>query len=308
MVICKYVDIMSAVNKGKKKVFIRPGTIISPLAKETADIYGIKISEEIMRKPLITGNWKMNKTNSEAVLLVNSLKEKVKDTADVDVMIAPPFTSLTVVSEVLKGSNVALGAQNFYFESSGAYTGEISASMLRECGCSWIIIGHSERRQYFGCTDEIVNKKLKAAIAAGLNPIVCIGETLKEREENKTFDILSQQLNIGLKDLAEEQYERLTIAYEPLWAIGTGRTATPEQAEEAHKYIRNTLSGMYGEETAQSTRILYGGSIKPDNITDIMARENVDGGLVGGASLDADTFARIVKFKDLQVASLKNEV
>ncbi len=276
------------------------------MAYETADSFGIKIMDEgaserlnggqLMRKPLIAGNWKMNKTNTEAVLMVKTLKEMVKDVNDVDIVIAPPFTSLVVISELIKGTNIGLGAQNFYFEKSGAYTGEISAKMLKDCECNWVIIGHSERRQYFGCTDEIVNKKIKAAVNEGLKPIVCIGETLHERENDKTFDVLKKQLRDGFKDLTVEEQKSIVIAYEPVWAIGTGKTATSEQAEEAHKFIRDTLSDMYGEEFAQSIRILYGGSVKPDNIADLMVQENLDGGLVGGASLDAESFASLVKF------------
>lgn len=296
MGILKYVDILSAVDKGKKKARVTPGTIVTPLARETADSFGVEITEELMRRPLMAGNWKMNKTNTEAVLMVNALKEKVKDVDDVDIMIAPPFTSLAVISELIKDTDIELGAQNLHFEKSGAYTGEVSAAMLADTGCKWVIIGHSERRQYFGCTNEIVNKKIRAAVAGGLKPVVCIGETLQERENNRTFDVLKQQLSEGVKDLTDQQQGSLTIAYEPVWAIGTGRTATPDQAEDAHKYIRNMLSDMYGGDFAQTIRILYGGSVKPDNVAELMSLENVDGGLVGGASLDADSFASLVNF------------
>lgn len=297
MGILKYVDILSAVDKGKKKARVTPGTIVTPLARETADRFGVEITEELMRRPLMAGNWKMNKTNTEAVLMVNALKEKVKDVDDVDIMIAPPFTSLAVISELIKDTDIELGAQNLHFEKSGAYTGEVSAAMLADTGCKWVIIGHSERRQYFGCTNEIVNKKIRAAVAGGLKPVVCIGETLQERENNRTFDVLKQQLSEGVKDLTDQQQGSLTIAYEPVWAIGTGRTATPDQAEDAHKYIRNMLSDMYGGDFAQTIRILYGGSVKPDNVAELMSLENVDGGLVGGASLDADSFASLVNFR-----------
>jgi len=297
MKIFKNVDILSAISKGKKRVKVTPGTIITPLARETADSYGIEILEVFMRRPFIAGNWKMNKTNTEAVSMVESLKDKVNDVDDVDIMIAPPFTALAVVSELIKGSNIELGAQNLHYEKNGAYTGEISAGMLIDSDCKWVIIGHSERRQYFGCTDEIVNKKINAAVDEGLKPVVCIGETLQEREDNKTLDVLDRQLSEGLKNLTKEQQMNLTVAYEPVWAIGTGRTATPQQAEEAHKYIRNKLADMYGKELAQTTRILYGGSVKPDNVAELMLQENVDGGLVGGASLDADSFTSLVKFK-----------
>ncbi|MBN2407532.1 MAG: triose-phosphate isomerase [Elusimicrobia bacterium] len=250
-----------------------------------------------MRRPLMAGNWKMNKTGSETVAFIKAFKDKVAGVTDVDIMVAPPYTALNLAGELLKGTNIALGAQNMYPEKNGAYTGEISPPMLRECGCEWVIIGHSERRQYFGCTDGTVNKKLKFAVKEGLKPIVCIGESLQEREKGKTFEVLKKQLSGGLADLSEDEKEALTIAYEPVWAIGTGKTATPAQAEEAHKFIRNTLSEMFTEELAQNIRILYGGSIKPDNISDIMKQENVDGGLVGGASLEAGSFASIVKFR-----------
>ena len=220
----------------------------------------------------------------------------VKDVSDIEIIIEPPFTALTVVGEIIKGTNINLAAQNIHSEKNGAYTGEVSVSMVRDSGCGFVIIGHSERRQYFGCTDELVNKKLKAAVAGGIKPIVCIGETLREREENKTFEVLKRQLDGGLKNLSDLERKPLIIAYEPVWAIGTGRTATSDQAEEVHKFIRKNLSGLYGEEFAKRVRILYGGSVKPENISELMQMENIDGALVGGASLDADSFAAIIKY------------
>ncbi|MFH1416513.1 MAG: triose-phosphate isomerase [Elusimicrobiota bacterium] len=249
-----------------------------------------------MRKPLIAGNWKMNMTIEQSVSMVEVLKEKVKDVTEAEIMVAPPYTALSAVAQAVKDSNIQLGAQNLHFEKSGAYTGEISAGMLSDIGCRWVIIGHSERRQYFGCTDEIVNRKLKAAVSGGLKPVVCIGETLEERETGKTFDILKKQLDGSLDDLNETERDVLTIAYEPVWAIGTGKTATSEQAEEAHSFIRKRLSEMYGREFSESVRILYGGSVKAENISELMKQNNIDGGLVGGASLDPDSFASILKF------------
>jgi triosephosphate isomerase len=296
MSILKDVDIMSAYRKGKKSISVSEGVIVTPLARETADSYGIKITEDLMRKPLIAGNWKMNKTNQKAVELVSALKEKVSDVTDVDIVVAPPYTALSLVNEVIKDSNIELSSQNIYFEKNGAFTGEISGAMLKSCGCQLAIIGHSERRQYFGCTDEIVNKKIKAAALEGITPIVCIGETLQERESEKTWDVLKTQVTEGLKNLTDEERKGLIVAYEPVWAIGTGKTATSQQAEEAHKFVRSILSEMYGAEFADSTRILYGGSMKPANVSELMANENVDGGLVGGASLEADSFESLVKF------------
>ncbi|MFW6134985.1 MAG: triose-phosphate isomerase [Elusimicrobiota bacterium] len=249
-----------------------------------------------MRKPFIAGNWKMNKTNTEAVSTVNSLIEKVGDIKEVDIMISPPYTALSKISEIVGDTNIKLGAQNMHHKKEGAYTGEISALMLKDCGCEWVILGHSERRQYFGCTDELVNVKLKTAVSEGLKAVVCVGETLEQRENEQTFDILKQQITRGLKDLSEKEQSKTTIAYEPVWAIGTGRTATPQQAEQAHKFIRSVLKDLYGREFSQSTRILYGGSIKPHNIVELMNKDNVDGGLVGGASLDAESFSEIIKF------------
>jgi triosephosphate isomerase (TIM) len=243
-----------------------------------------------MRKPFISANWKMNKTIEETGEFINSFLPMVKDVTDVDILIAPPVTSLQAAAGLLKATNVKLGAQNVFYEEKGAFTGEISPGMLLSAGCSYVIIGHSERRQYFMETDEIVNKKIKTARKNGLEVILCIGESLKEREENKTFEVLERQLTGSLKDIS---LEGITIAYEPIWAIGTGKTATKEQANEAHAHIREWLNK--NREGADKTRILYGGSVTPENIKSLMAEPEVDGALVGGASLKPDSFAGIVK-------------
>jgi triosephosphate isomerase len=242
-----------------------------------------------MRKPLLAANWKMNKTIEETEEFINSLLPLVKHVTDVDILIAPPFTSLGTASQLLGGTDIKLGAQNAFYEDKGAFTGEISPGMLLSVGCTCVIIGHSERRQYFTETDEIVNKKIKNARKNGLEVILCIGESLQEREENRTFEVLDRQLSGSLKDLS---LEGITTAYEPIWAIGTGKTATPEQANEAHTYIRDWLKK--NKEGADTLRILYGGSVTPDNIEILMSEPEVDGALVGGASLRPDDFAKIV--------------
>ncbi len=246
-----------------------------------------------MRRPFIAANWKMYKTMQETEEFVNSFLPEVKDVSDVDIVIAPTFTSLTVAFELLKGSNVRLAAQDIYFEKEGAYTGEISAQMLVDVGCSFVIVGHSERRQLLNESDEVVNKKIKAAKEAGLGVIFCIGETLAEREAGKTLDIIKREVEQGLIDV---DLENLVVAYEPIWAIGTGVTATPEQAQEVQFDVRDQLRSIYGDK-ADDLRILYGGSVKPENISDLMAKPDVDGALVGGASLKPDSFAKIVNFK-----------
>jgi len=250
-----------------------------------------------MRRPLIAGNWKMHKNVSESIALVLQLKEMVADAKGVEVVVAPPFTALAAVAQVLKGSNILLSAQNSFWEESGAYTGEVSPSMLKDIGCACTIIGHSERRQYFGETNETVNKKLKASIKASLLPIVCIGETLEERETGKTLKVIEEQVRGGLKGLSTAEMEKVVIAYEPVWAIGTGKTATSEQAQEVHLFIRKMVTELFGSKLSESLRILYGGSVKADTIDELMAQKDIDGALVGGASLKADSFARIVKFK-----------
>ena len=250
-----------------------------------------------MRKTIIAGNWKMYKTVPEAIELANGLKRQFfdLDIQGIDVVLCPPFTALDEVEEVITETGIRLGAQDVYWQDEGAFTGEVSAPMLKDVGCTFVIIGHSERRQYFAETNETVNKKIRAASKHGLVPIVCVGEMLKEREAGKTFEVLEDHVRGGLKDVDKELMARIVIAYEPVWAIGTGKTATPAQAQEAHSYIRGLLGKLYGRDIAEGTRIQYGGSIKPDNITELMQQPDVDGGLVGGASLTVDSFADIVK-------------
>ncbi len=248
-----------------------------------------------MRKPFIAGNWKMHKTIAEALDLVNALRPLVSDIQDVDIAVCPPFTALEAVSKVLAGSNIAVGAQNMFWEEEGAYTGEISPLMLKEL-VTYVIIGHSERRKYFGETDETVNRKVKAALAHGLLPIICVGEVLEEREAGKTDEVVRRQVLGAYEGLSADQARVTTIAYEPVWAIGTGRAATPEDANDViGRVIRGSLAEMFGNEVAQSIRIQYGGSVKPGNIAGFMEQPEVDGALVGGASLKADLFAEIVR-------------
>jgi triosephosphate isomerase len=249
------------------------------------------------RRPLIAGNWKMYKTPDEAAETAQQLVRGVGSVTDVDIMIAPTFIALAAVYAAIKNSPIALGAQNLYWQDEGAYTGEISALMLKSAGCRYCIIGHSERRQYFAETDETVNKKIKAAIKAGLQPILCVGETEKERESGQTLSILDKQIKKGLEGLVLEQLDLLIIAYEPVWAIGTGKTATDDQAQEVHQFIRSLVKNNFGQALSDSIRILYGGSVKPDNITSLMAMPDIDGALVGGASLSAESFRKIVKYK-----------
>jgi len=248
------------------------------------------------RRPLIAGNWKMFKTCSEAVETAGQLVKLVAMTSDIDVMIAPPFTALAPVSDVVRGSRVSLGAQNLFWETEGAYTGEISPAMLVSTGCKYVIIGHSERRQYFDETDETVNKKIKAAIKNDLIPVLCVGESEKERESKETFSVLDKQIKKGIEGFSSDDLETLVIAYEPVWAIGTGKTATTDQAQEAHQFLRSVLEKSFGNMLAKSIRILYGGSVKPNNIAELMAMPDIDGALVGGASLDPETFSKIVHF------------
>lgn len=248
-----------------------------------------------MRKPIIAGNWKLNNTSQEAVELVTLLKRQVGDITGVDIVVCPVATALSDVRDVLNESNIGLGAQDVYWEDSGAFTGEVSAPLLKDAGVQYVIIGHSERRRYFGETDETVNKKIKAALRHGLTPIVCIGEVLQEREDNRTFEVLQKQCEGGFAGLTAEEIEKIIIAYEPVWAIGTGRTATPEQAQEAHHFIRGLLAKLYDGDVAQTVRIQYGGSVKPENSAALMSQPDIDGALVGGASLKADSFAGIIK-------------
>ncbi len=250
-----------------------------------------------LRRPLIAGNWKMFKTGPEAVETTDRLVKLLSTTIDVDVMIAPPFTALALVSDMLKKTPISLGAQNLFWQAEGAYTGEISASMLVSAGCRYVIVGHSERRQYFGETDETVNKKIKAAIKNDLIPVMCIGESETERESKETFSVLDRQVQKGLKGFSADEMETLVIAYEPIWAIGTGKTATADQAQEIHLFLRAMLGKKFGNKLAKSLRILYGGSVKPDNITDLMRMPDIDGALIGGASLEPETFSKIVQFQ-----------
>ena len=248
-----------------------------------------------MRKIIIVGNWKLNKISLEAIELVNALKRELVDINAVDIVVCPAFTALSDVKEVLLESNIALGAQNVYWEDAGAFTGEVSAPMLKAIEVQYVIIGHSERRQFFGETDETVNKRIKAALKHKLIPIVCVGENLQEREANKTFDVVRNHVEGSLAGFSKDEIRAMVIAYEPVWAIGTGKTATSQQAQEVHHYIRGLLEKMAGRETAQAVRIQYGGSVKPENTAELMGQEDIDGALVGGASLKADSFAAIVK-------------
>ena len=248
------------------------------------------------RKVIIAGNWKMNKTGSEGKALVGELLGAVAafGTSEVDIVVCPPFTTLAEVRPVIAGSNVKLGAQNVHWAESGAFTGEISAAMLKEAGVEYVIIGHSERRQHFGETDETVNKRLQAALKAGLKPIVCIGESLAEREGGKTEEVLRRQVRGGFAGLDAAAMAGVVVAYEPVWAIGTGRTATPAMAEETHAFIRSELAAMFGAECAGKVRIQYGGSMKPENARELVAQADIDGGLIGGASLKAADFAKLI--------------
>jgi triosephosphate isomerase len=250
------------------------------------------------RIPLMAGNWKMNLDINEAILLVKAIADNIGDLKGVDVLVAPPFTSLRAVKEAMEGANIYLAAQNMHWERSGAYTGEVSCPMLVETGCTHVILGHSERRNLFGETNEMIDRKVEAALSGGLIPILCIGETLEEREAGKTFEVVKGQLDESLKNLKEarEMPVSTVLAYEPVWAIGTGRTATPAQAQEVHQYIRLWIEESFDENTAARVRILYGGSVKPDNVSELMAMPDIDGALVGGASLKAESFIPIIRF------------
>jgi triosephosphate isomerase len=247
-----------------------------------------------MRTAFIAGNWKMFKTVQEAVAFVKELRSVLKEVNDVEIVVAPPFTAVHPVAEALRNSNVAVAAQDVYWEREGAFTGEVSPAMVREAGAQFVIVGHSERRRLFGDTDATVNRKALAAIAAGLTPIVCVGETLDEREGNRTLAVLDRQVKDGLDALSGAQVAALVVAYEPVWAIGTGRVATAAQAEEAHAHIRTRLRQWFGAEAAERCRVIYGGSVKADNIAELIREPDVDGALVGGASLDVRSFGEIV--------------
>jgi triosephosphate isomerase len=248
-----------------------------------------------MRKPIVAGNWKMNKTVADALSLVEGLKRDLAECKKVDVVLCPPFTALKAVADAVSGTHIDVGAQNMHWEKSGAYTGEVSAEMLRELYCHYVILGHSERRQYFHETDEIVNKKTKAALAANLHPIVCVGELLEQREAGKTEEVIEKQVRGSLAGLSTKDLLETIIAYEPVWAIGTGKTATPQQAQDVHAFIRNVLKSMSDEHVAQSVRIQYGGSVKASNAKELFHMPDIDGGLIGGASLEPRSFIEIVQ-------------
>ena len=250
-----------------------------------------------MRRALLAGNWKMHLNIAEAVDLARGVVEAAAGCSDRDVMIAPPFTALSAVAQALQGSKVFLGAQNVAWEAKGAFTGEIAPPMLKDIGVRMAIIGHSERRHIFGEDDAMINRRLRAALEFGLTPVLCLGETLEEREGGKTMAVLEAQLRGGLQDVPTGQAEQTVLAYEPVWAIGTGKTATTEQAEEAHAFLRGLLASLYDKNLAETVRILYGGSVKPDNIDALMAQADIDGALVGGAALKIDSFKRIVRFQ-----------
>ena len=237
----------------------------------------------------------MNKTIGEAIELATGLKRELFKVDNVDIILCPPFTALSEVGETITGSNIELGAQNLHWEESGAYTGEVSASMLKDAGCKYVIIGHSERRKYFGETNDSVNKKIKKAIFSGLLPIMCVGETLKERETGKTLDVVRDHIEGGLKDLSKEDTKKVIVAYEPVWAIGTGKNATPKEAQEVHQFIRGLIAKLFDKDTASFVRIQYGGSVNPDNMAELINENDIDGALVGGASLKVDSIVKLVK-------------
>jgi triosephosphate isomerase (TIM) len=251
-----------------------------------------------MRRPVIVGNWKMYKLLAEAVQMVLDLKPKVVNSRHCDIIVAPPFTALKTINDRLEGSNIMTAGQNVSDQGGqGAFTGEISAEMLRDMGCRYAIVGHSERRQHYHETDALINSKLRASLAAGLKPIMCVGENLGQREANEMEAVVGRQVREGLAGLTGEDLSRILVAYEPVWAIGTGRTATPEIATTMHRFIRSVIAQGWGEQTSVKMQILYGGSVKPDNIATLMSEADIDGALVGGASLEADSFARIVNFQ-----------
>jgi triosephosphate isomerase len=252
-----------------------------------------------MRTPMIAGNWKLHKTIQEATSLVSDLRAAVADNRAVEIVVAPVYTALSKVAEAVAGSNIKLAAQNCYPEAQGAFTGEVSPALLKDVGCQYVIIGHSERRQLFSETDEFINRKARALAEAALGTIFCIGETLEERETDRMLDVLRRQVRCGLKNITAGQMGRVVVAYEPVWAIGTGKTATDEQAQEVHAFIRALLTELYDKQVAGATRILYGGSVKPGNIDGLMTQPDVDGALVGGASLKAEDFARIANFQNV---------
>jgi len=250
-----------------------------------------------MRTPIMAGNWKMYKTAREAVDFVARLQKELGNWDETEAVVAPSFVALALVAERLKGTKIAVAAQDCFWEEQGAYTGEVSVPMLRDAGCRYVIIGHSERRAYFGEGDEQVNKKVRAVLAHGLRPIICVGESLEQRDKGDTETVVERQVKEGMKGLGEAATQAMVVAYEPIWAIGTGKTASPGQAQEVHAFIRKLLSDIFGPEGAEAIRIQYGGSVKPDNVDELMAQPDIDGALVGGGSLEVESFARIVRFK-----------
>jgi triosephosphate isomerase len=262
--------------------------------------YDAYLEDWKMVRPVIAGNWKMNKTVAEAVDFVSRLVKALTPRPEPEVIIAPPFTALQAVAALLQGSPIRLAAQNLHEAEKGAYTGEISGAMIREAGCTHVIIGHSERRTLFGEQDERIHRKLVAAFAAGLKPIFCIGETLQEREEGRMKNVIERQIKEGLNNLTADDIRGALVAYEPVWAIGTGRTATPAQAEEVHRFIREWIAGRYGNEAAAEMAILYGGSVTPKNISDLMSQPDINGALVGGASLDVGSFVQLVAYQSIE--------
>ncbi len=250
-----------------------------------------------MRTPIIAGNWKLNKTRAEAKALTEGIVAATREVQGVEIVLCPVFTALETVRQAAAGSAVKLGAQDAYWEENGAFTGEVSCTLLKDAGCTHVIVAHSERRQFFGETNETANRKVKAALAAGLTPILCVGETLAERQAGRTADVVTDHVRGGLAGLTAEQIGRLVVAYEPVWAIGTGQTATPAQAQEVHALIRSLLTELSGAQTAQSVRIQYGGSVKPDNARELMSQPDIDGALVGGASLKVDSFMGIINYR-----------
>ncbi len=253
------------------------------------------------RKPFIAGNWKMHKSIKEAAELANEIKRRFYDFDRAEIVLAPPFTALAAVADIIASTPVKLAAQNMFWEKEGAFTGEVSPLMLKDAGCSYVILGHSERRAYFCESDENVNKKIKAALREEILPIVCVGERLEEREAGKTIEVVERQLRGALEEIKEEEARKIVIAYEPVWAIGTGKTATPNQAEEVHKFIRETIGKLYTEDTSSDILVIYGGSVKPENITSLIKEEDIDGALVGGASLESDKFIKIIEGAVLDV-------
>ncbi|AWI08875.1 triose-phosphate isomerase [Ereboglobus luteus] len=248
----------------------------------------------MIRKKLIAGNWKMNKTATEAAPLAQEIVAAAGRNTDVDIVVCPPFTALETVGKIVDGSSVKLGAQNMHHEASGAYTGEISAAMLRDLFASYVLLGHSERRSYFGETDAFINKKVTASLKNQLKPILCVGETLAEREAGTTLKVVQTQVEVGLEGVSNDDITNVVIAYEPVWAIGTGKVATTEQAQEVHAFIRELLTKLYGEALAQKIRILYGGSMKPANAPELLAQKDIDGGLIGGAALESRSFLELI--------------